>query len=74
VSDAWSRLKAFGLSVWISELEDLLSSLVPYGQSVRVDLSEFEAETTPEADPTPEPAPEPESQSRTEEDEENPDA
>lgn len=47
VGDTWDRLKAFGLSLWISELEDLLSSLVPYGRSVRLDLSEFEAETTP---------------------------
>lgn len=54
VSDAWSRLKAFGLSLWISELEDLLSSLVPYGRSVRVDLSEFETETTPDTQPQPE--------------------
>ena len=52
--DSWDRLKAFGLSVWISELEDLLSSLVPYGRSVHVDFSEFMVAATP-AQPNPQP-------------------
>lgn len=63
IGDAWARLKSFGLSVWISELEDLLTSLVPYGRSVQVDTSEFEPDiTTGEApaEPVPEPQPDPE--------------
>lgn len=54
ISDAWNRLKAFGLSGWISELEDVLSSLVPLGQAVLVDISEFEAASTETGASTPE--------------------
>lgn len=53
VGDTWARLKTFGLSTWISELEDLLSSLAPYGRSVRVDLSEFEGDMTTAAERQP---------------------
>lgn len=60
VSDTWERLKAFGLSVWLSEVEDLLTSLVPWGRSVRVDTTEFEAASTVNgAEPQPAPQPEP---------------
>lgn len=44
VSDTWDRLRAFGLSSWISELEDALSALVPLGQTVNVDLTVFQKE------------------------------
>lgn len=50
LSDGWSRLKAFGLAHWIAELEDMLSSLVPVGQSVRLDLSEYDADMTTSTD------------------------
>ena len=42
VSDTWDRLRAFGLSAWISELEDVLSALTPLGQVVQVDISAFQ--------------------------------
>lgn len=41
-TDEWQRMKTTGLSLWISELEDVLTALVPYGTSVKVDFSEFE--------------------------------
>ena len=44
VSDTWDRLRAFGLSSWISELEDALSALVPLSQVVQVDISVFQSE------------------------------
>jgi hypothetical protein len=42
IGDSWDRLRAFGLSSWISELEDVLSSLVPLSQVVQVDISAFQ--------------------------------
>ena len=59
ITDQWSRLKTFGLSQWITEVEDVLTSLVPWGWSVKVDLSEFEPDMTqkPAAPPRPAPAP-----------------
>jgi hypothetical protein len=72
IGDQWSRLKAFGLSSWLAEAEDVLSSLVPWGRSVRVDTSEFEAASTVDgasAVPEPQPAagPDPEQQTQEEE-------
>jgi hypothetical protein len=59
IGDQWSRLKAFGLSSWLSEAEDLLSSLVPWGRSVKVDTSEFDLESTPTPGSAPSPVTEP---------------
>jgi hypothetical protein len=42
VSDTWDRLRAFGLSPWITELEDALTALVPLSQIVQVDLAAFQ--------------------------------
>jgi len=42
VSDTWDRLRAFGLSAWISEVEDALSALAPLSQVVQVDLAAFQ--------------------------------
>lgn len=44
VGDSWDRLRAFGLSSWISELEDSLTALTPLGQLVNVDLRAFQAD------------------------------
>ncbi len=51
IGDAWTRLKAFGLRTWIDELDEVVSSLVPFGQSIHVDLTEFENVTTPDREP-----------------------
>lgn len=56
ITDQWSRLKTFGLSQWITEFEDTQSALVPWGWSVKVDLSEFEPDMT-QQDPPARPAP-----------------
>jgi hypothetical protein len=56
ITDQWSRLFTFGLSQWISEIEDQLTALVPWGWSVKVDLSEFEPDMTQQNKPAP-PAP-----------------
>jgi phage portal protein BeeE len=42
IADSWDRLRAFGLSSWISELEDALSALAPLSQVVQVDISAFQ--------------------------------
>lgn len=45
VSDTWDRLRSFGLSAWISEIEDVLSALTPLGQVVQVDLAAFQKDS-----------------------------
>jgi hypothetical protein len=56
VGDTWDRLRAFGLSGWISELEDALSSLVPLSQVVQVDLAAFQKDPiAPVVQPLPQP-------------------
>jgi hypothetical protein len=54
--DSWERLKAFSLQPMLSAVEDLLTSLVPQGTRVDVDLSPFAAESTPVASPPAPPA------------------
>jgi hypothetical protein len=49
VGDTWDRLRAFGLSPWIAELEDALSALAPLSQVVQVDISAFQKDQTPPA-------------------------
>lgn len=42
VGDTWDRLRAFGLSAWIAEVEDALSALAPLSQIVQVDITAFQ--------------------------------
>jgi Phage portal protein len=51
VGDTWDRLRAFGLSPWIAEVEDALSALAPLSQIVQVDISAFQKDPTPPAVP-----------------------
>lgn len=46
IRDAWENHRDFGLSQWITAVEDVLGALLPAGLAVRVDLDQF-------ANPTP---------------------
>jgi hypothetical protein len=56
VGDTWDRLRAFGLSPWIAELEDALSALAPLSQVVQVDITAFQKDPiAPVVQPVPPP-------------------